>query len=142
MSARMAALLKTVMGVKYGGTMQLQNLLVNLLLKWLRWAKIPHMGGVGGIKRTCKGLFTEFTKQLPELDPDSAVYTGVLRYRKGIIADLMLDAMSLGLSGIVAKTPGGRTLARLLTPYKRKKLLGFHPTQRQAKWTPKKVIRD
>ena len=39
-------------GVEYGGIRQLHDLLVNLLSKWLRRAKIPHMGGVGGLKRT------------------------------------------------------------------------------------------
>ena len=47
-------------GVKYDGTRQLHDFLVDLLSKWLRRAKIPHMGGVGGFKRTCKGLSTEF----------------------------------------------------------------------------------
>ena len=76
MSARIATLLKTLTGVKYGGIKQLHDLLVDLLSKWLRRAKIPHMGGVGGFKRTCKWLFTEFAKQLPELDPDSLLMPG------------------------------------------------------------------
>ena len=47
-------------GVKYGGIRQLDDLLANLFSKWPHRAKIPHMGGVGGFKRTCKGFFTEF----------------------------------------------------------------------------------
>ena len=46
---------KTMPGVKYGGMRQLHDLLANLLSKWLRRAKILHIGGVGGFKRTCKG---------------------------------------------------------------------------------------
>ena len=46
----MAILLKTVTGVKHDGTGQLQDLLANLLSKWLRRAKIPHMGSAGGFK--------------------------------------------------------------------------------------------
>mmetsp|Transcript_15749 Transcript_15749/g.36574 ORF Transcript_15749/g.36574 Transcript_15749/m.36574 type:complete len:98 (-) Transcript_15749:67-360(-) len=69
------------------------------------------MGGVGCLKRTCKGLFTEFAKQLPELDPESPAHAGALWYQQGTIADFMLDAMSLDLSKVVAKTPGGHTLA-------------------------------
>ena len=65
----MAILLKTVTGVKYDGTRQLQDPLANLLSKWLRRAEIPHISGVGSFKRTCKGLFTDFANQLPELDP-------------------------------------------------------------------------
>ena len=45
------------------------DLLLDLLSKWLRRAKIPHMRAVGGFKRICKGL-TEFANQLPELDPN------------------------------------------------------------------------
>ena len=91
-STRMAILLKTVTGVKHGGTRQLHVLFVNLLSKWLRRAKIRHMGGVGGLKRTCKGLITEFVNQLPKLDPNKSAYAAALRYRLGIIPDLMLDA--------------------------------------------------
>ena len=67
----MAVLLKAVTGVKYGGIRQLHDLLVDLLSKRLRRAKIPHMGGVGGFKRTCKGLFTEFVNHIPKLDPEN-----------------------------------------------------------------------
>ena len=56
----MAILLKIMTGVKHDGTRELHHLLVNLLSKWLPRAKIPHMGGVGGSKRNCKGFFTEF----------------------------------------------------------------------------------
>ena len=58
------------------------------------------MDGAGGFERTFKGLFTEFAKQLPELDPDSPAHDGALRYRQGTITDLMLDAMSLELCKI------------------------------------------
>ena len=88
---------------------------MNLVSKWLRPAKIPHMGGVGGFKRTCKGLFTEFVNQLPELDPDSPAHAADLRYRQGITSGLMLDATSLNPSGNVAKMLGDRTLADMKT---------------------------
>ena len=61
------------------------------------------MGGVGGFKRTCQGLFTEFVNQLPELDPNSPAHAADLRYRQGIIPDLMSGAMSLNYSGNVVK---------------------------------------
>ena len=60
-------------GVKYCNFGQLQDLLVKPLSKWLCRAKLPHMGGVGGFKRTCMGLFTEFAN-LPELDPVNSAY--------------------------------------------------------------------
>ena len=72
--------MKTVTGVKYGGTRQLHDLLVNLLSKWLHRENIPHMGGVGGFKRTCKGLFTEFANQLPKLDPNNPAHAAALRF--------------------------------------------------------------
>ena len=53
------------------------------------------MGGVGGFKRTCKELFTEFANQLPELDPNSPAHAAALRYRQGAIPDVMLDATSM-----------------------------------------------
>ena len=61
----MATHLINLKGVKYDGIGQLHEPPVNLLSMWLRRAKIPHMGGVGGFKRTCKGLFTELVNQLP-----------------------------------------------------------------------------
>ena len=81
----MATRLKTMTGVKYDDIRQLHDLLVNLLSKWLRRAKIQHMGGVGGFKRTCKRFFTEFANQLPELDPTSPAHAAALRLRQGII---------------------------------------------------------
>ena len=79
----MAIILKNVTGVKHAGIRQLHDLLVSLLSKWLRRAKISHMGGVGGFKRTCKELVAEFINQLPKPDPnnpahaaDPAVLTG------------------------------------------------------------------
>ena len=69
-----------------GGPRQLHDLLANLLTKWLRQAKIPHMCGVDGFRRTCKGLFTGIANQLLELDPENPVYAGALRYRQGILA--------------------------------------------------------
>ena len=81
----MDILLKTVTGVKHDGIRRLHDLLVNLLSKWLRRAKIAHMGGVGGYKHTSKGLFTEFINHLPKLDPNSPTYTGDPRFRQGII---------------------------------------------------------
>ena len=66
-------------GLKYGGIRQLHDFLVSLLSKWLRRAKILHMGGVGGFKRTCRGFFTEFAKKLPELHPHIPAYAAALR---------------------------------------------------------------
>ena len=77
--------LKTVAGVKYGGMGQLHDLPVNLLSKWPRRAKIPHVGGVGGLKRTCKRLLTEFVNQPPELDPTNPAHAAGLRFRQGIV---------------------------------------------------------
>ena len=91
-STRMAILFKTLTGVKHDGARRLHDLLVNLLSKWLRRAKITHMGGVGGFKHAFKGLFTKFVNQLTKLDPDYPAHAADLRYRQGIIPDLMLDA--------------------------------------------------
>ena len=68
------------------------------------------MGGVGGFKRTCKGLFTEFVNQLPKPDPNGPAHAADLRYRQGIIPDLMLDATSINFSENVAKTLGDTLL--------------------------------
>ena len=116
--------LETVTGVKHDGTRRLpgtrrlHDLLVKLLSNLLRRAKIPHMGGVGGFKRTRQGLFTEFLNQLPELDPDNPAHAAALRYRQGVIPGLMLDTESIDLLGNVAKAHGGRALAdmRALAP--------------------------
>ena len=98
----MATLLKTVTDVKYDGTRQLHDLLVNLLSKWLRRAKIPHMGGIGGVKSTYKGFFDEFVNQLPELDPNNPAHVEVLRFRQCTIPDLMIDTRSIDLPENVA----------------------------------------
>ena len=66
--------------------------LVDLLSKGLRRAKISHMCGIGGFKRTCKGLFTEFTNQLSKLDPKNPCHAGVLRYRQGTFAGPIIAA--------------------------------------------------
>ena len=73
---------------------------------------------VGGFKRTCKGLFTEFANQLPELDSTSPSHAAALRFRQGIILDLMIGTLSLDPSGNVAKTHEDRSLAdmRALAP--------------------------
>ena len=42
-------------------------------------AKIPHKGGVSGLQRTCKELFTEVASRLPERDPDSPTHAEVPR---------------------------------------------------------------
>ena len=55
------------------------------------------MGGVGGYKHTCEGLFTEFINHLPKLDPNSPTYAGDLRFREGIIPDFLLDVTSIDL---------------------------------------------
>ena len=83
-STRMAILSKTATSVKHDGTRRLHDLLANLLSKWLRRAKITHMGGVGGYKHTSKGLFTEFVNQLTKLDPRNPAHTADLLYRQGI----------------------------------------------------------
>ena len=111
----MAIHLKTETGVKHDGIRRLHDLLVNLLSKWLRRAKITHMGGVGGYKRICKGLFTEFANHLPKLDPKSPTYAEDLRFRQGIIPDLLLDVTSIDLPENVAKMLGDRTLADMKT---------------------------
>ena len=107
--------LKTVTGVKHDGIRRLHDLLVNLLSKWLRRAQITHMGGVGGYKRTCKGLFTEVLNHLPSLDPNSPTYAEDLRFRQGIIPDLLLDVTSIDLPENVAKMLGDCTLADMKT---------------------------
>ena len=84
MSARMTTLKKNVMAVKFGGIRQLHGLLANLLKEWLLQAKIPHTGGVGSYKRTCKGLFTDLADQLPELNPNKPAHATALRHRQGI----------------------------------------------------------
>ena len=68
-------------GVKHDGIRRLYDLLVNLLSKLLRRAKIIHMGGVGGYRHTCKGLFAEFINQLPKPDPNNPAYAEDLRFR-------------------------------------------------------------
>ena len=109
---------EAVAGVKHGGIRRLHDLLVNLLSKWLRRAKITHMGGVGDYKHTCKGLFTEFIDHLPKLDPNSPTYAEDLRFRQNITRDFLLDATSIDLPENVAKMLGDRTLAdiRALAP--------------------------
>ena len=49
---------KKMTGVKYGGIRQLHDLFENLLSKRFRRAKISQTSGVGGFKRTRKGVFT------------------------------------------------------------------------------------
>ena len=69
------------------------------------------MGGVGGFKRTRKGLFTEFANQLQELDLNNPAHAAARQYRQGTIADLMLGLASIDISKNAAKTPEERTLA-------------------------------
>ena len=71
---------QNVTSVKYDGTRQFHDLLVNLHSKWLRRAKISHMSGVGGFKRTSKGLFTDFANQLPAPDPNSPAHASDLQF--------------------------------------------------------------
>ena len=99
------------MVVKHYGTRHLHDLLVNPLSEWLRRAKTPHMGGGGGCKRTCTGLFTEFANQLNPLDPSVPADAKALRYRQRTTADLRIDATSIDLPGSKASTPGDRSLA-------------------------------
>ena len=69
------------------------------------------MMSAGGFKRACKGLFTGFANQLPELDPNSPAHASALRYRQGAIPDLMLDTALIYLPENVAKALGDRTHA-------------------------------
>ena len=76
------------------------------------------MGGVGGFKRTCKGLFTGVANRLLELDPDKLAHAGVIRYRQGITPGLMHDATPVDLPEGFANTLGDHTHAdiRALAP--------------------------
>ena len=71
------------------------------------------MGGVGGFKKTCKGLFTEVVNQLPKLDPNSPANAADLQYRQSIIPDLMIDATSIDLPENAANMLGDRTLENM-----------------------------
>ena len=62
-----------------------------------------------------KWAFTEFVIQLPKLDPQNPANAADLRYKQGIIFDLMLDATSIDLPEDVAKMLGSRTLAEMKT---------------------------
>ena len=66
------------------------------------------MGGVKTVrpKRTCYGLFTAVDSQLSELDPNGPADAEVLRYRQGIIPDLMIDATSIDLPWCVTMNIG------------------------------------
>ena len=55
------------------------------------------MGGIGGLKRTGKGLITEFANQLSELDPGNSANAAAMRYRQGITPDPMPEAASADL---------------------------------------------
>ena len=55
------------------------------------------MGGVEGLKRICKELFTSFVNQLPKLDRNNPAYAADLRHRKGITPDLLLGLASIDL---------------------------------------------
>jgi hypothetical protein len=91
------------MGAKYDGTRHLHDTLVNEASRSMSHAKVPHMGGVDGSRRTCKGLFAE---QLNSLQSESD--TG--RFIQGIIPDHMIDATSLQLSEHATNTFGPCTL--------------------------------
>ena len=52
------------------------------------------MGGVGGYKHTCKGIFAEFANPLPKSDPNNPAHAEDLRYRQGINPGLMRGATS------------------------------------------------
>ena len=58
-----------------------------------------------------QGLITEFANQLEEFDPNSPAHAAALRFRQGIIPDLMIDTRSKNPSGDVAKTLEDCTLA-------------------------------
>ena len=74
-----------------------------------------HMGGAGGYRHTCKGLFTGFINQLPKLDPNNPDYAEDMRFRQGTTPDFMLDATSINLPGIFSKIIGNRTFADMKT---------------------------
>ena len=101
----MATLLK-----KRDGRQILHDLPAYLLSKWLRRAKIPHMGGVCGFKRTCMGLFTGLINQFPELDLKNPAHAAALRHRKGVVPDLMVYATSIDLPEIPAESLGDRPI--------------------------------
>ena len=67
------------------------------------------MDGVGGNKRTCKGLFTEYANRINPPAPNGPDCAVALRYRQGIIAELMVNTASLGVSGSEAGILGDRT---------------------------------
>ena len=65
------------------------------------------MGGVGVAMRTCKGFFTDFANQLPELGPINPLHAAALRFRQGTIPGLIIDTQSLDPSGNVARVKRG-----------------------------------
>ena len=56
---------KTVMGAKCDGTRRLIGALADWFSEMPRRAKITQMGGAGGFKRTCSGIFSEKADRRP-----------------------------------------------------------------------------
>ena len=77
-------------GVKYDGTRQLQGLPVNLLSKWLRRAKIPHMADVHeGCHKPAKKADAGPGTPADETEPAEA---GVVTYNSGRVSGSIVGA--------------------------------------------------
>ena len=105
----MAILLKAVKGVKHDGTRRLNDLLVYLLSKWLRQARIPHMGGVGGFKHIW------FVNQLPKLDLKTPPMPRNYGTDRASSPSSCLALRRSTSPGKVAKVLGDRTLSDMKT---------------------------
>ena len=80
------------MGAEGGGTTANHNLLMNAILAWCRRAQIPHRGGTSGTPRTCKGMFSAYTKALRDRDfPEEDI-----RVLNKTTPDLLFDLRSAG----------------------------------------------
>ena len=69
--------METVTGVKCDGIRKPGAFLIGLPLKWLRQAITPHMGGVSGLVRTCKGAFAKYANRPPSLDSTGLAMKGI-----------------------------------------------------------------
>ena len=79
-STRMATLLKTLTGVKYDGTRQLLDLLVNLLSKWLRRARFHTWAASAASSAPARG----FSLSLPSNSQSSTPTTSPMLRPYGI----------------------------------------------------------
>ena len=64
-------------------------MILSLLSRWSKRARVHHKGGAWGNPRTCKGTFSEQINRLGDNDSDDG------RWRQGFIPDLIVDAQSL-----------------------------------------------